>query len=140
MLAVTDQRAMRNSAPRPGVMRLAHKRGEQGLRVLTLILALAFTLQSFVTQTHIHGIGPAAEPGIAKLLKGSPPNPSPLDSSDNSCAFCQAVAHSGAFFAPSAPVLLLPVSSTALALPPVVVSISGNAFAHSWQSRAPPKA
>ena len=128
---------MRNSAARTGVMGFARKRGEP--RVLTLVLVLAFTLQSFVTQTHIHGVGPAPA-GIAKILKGSTPNPSPLDSSDNACAFCQAVAHSGAFFAPAAPLILPPAAWSMPALLPVVVSVTGHALAHSWQSRAPPKA
>ena len=120
--------------------RIARARGEQRLRIFTLVLALAFTLQSFVTQTHIHGIATGGETAIVKVLKGPAPNPSPLDSSDNACAFCQAVAHSGAFFAPAAPVLLLPAFSTAPALLPVAVSVAGGVIAHSWQSRAPPKA
>jgi hypothetical protein len=122
-------------------MRATLRRGEQGFRVLTLIVALAFTLQSFVTQTHIHALGPVGGgTAVVKLLKGPSPNPSPLDSSDNACAFCQAIAHSGAFFAPSAPVFLLPAASNTPALLPVAVSITGSALAHSWQSRAPPKA
>ncbi len=130
---------MRISAARTKVMRAA--RGEQRLRVFTLILALAFALQSFVTQTHIHGLGPApSAPGIAKLVKGPASNPSPLDTSDNACAFCQAIAHSGAFFAPAAPVLLLPFVATAPSFLPAVVAISGNTLAHNWQSRAPPNA
>jgi hypothetical protein len=131
---------MRKIAARSKVMRSAFARGEQGFRVFTLILALAFALQSFVTQTHIHGVGSVGETSIAKMLKGPAPNPSPLDSSDNACAFCQAIAHSGAFFAPVAPIVLPPSTWTMPALLPVVVSVSFNVLAHSWQSRAPPKA
>jgi hypothetical protein len=122
-------------------MRFALRRGERSFRVFTLVLALAFTLQSFVTQTHIHGSGTTAfEPGIVKVLKGPAPTQSPFDSSDNACAFCQAIAHSGAFFAPAAPILLPPATWTLPALLSAVVSVTGNSLAHSWQSRAPPKA
>jgi hypothetical protein len=122
-------------------MRSTLARGERGFRVFTLVLALAFTLQSFVTQTHIHGSGSAGgDTNIVKVLKGPAPAQSPLDSSDNACAFCQAIAHSGAFFAPVAPVVLPPSVWTMPALLPIVVSVSHNVLAHSWQSRAPPKA
>lgn len=119
-------------------MHSALARGEQGFRALTLLVAFAFALQSFVTQTHIHGVASAA-PGIVKIVKHPAQKPAPADSSDT-CAFCQAVAHSGAFFAPAAPILLPPAAWFIPALLPTALAVGHDAFAHSWQSRAPPKA
>lgn len=121
-------------------MRSVLVRGGRGFRALTLLVVFAFSLQSFVTQTHIHGVA-SAEPGIVKLIKHPAQNPSPADSSDSSsCAFCQAVAHSAVFFAPAAPLLLPPAAWFIPALLPASLLAGNHAVAHGWQSRAPPKA
>lgn len=123
---------MRVAGARP----LRLRRGNFAPRFVVFATALAFLLQSFITQIHIHSEPVGGAVKIAATLS-SAPGKTPLDHSQRDCPFCQAIAHAGAFLAPSAPplVLSLPAACVALfvALRPVAV-----AAAHNWQSRAPP--
>jgi hypothetical protein len=99
-----------------------------------------FALQSFLTQTHIHGVlQPFAGPAIAKIDAGaSGSSKVPADSSPFDCPFCQAVAHSGLFFVPAAPLLRLPVALAQRITTPDPVQVLKGARTFSPQSRAPP--
>jgi hypothetical protein len=117
------------------------RRGDTGWRSVAWVLLLAFTLQSFVTQTHIHGAPQAlagATIGKVLLATASPQDKSPIENDTATCPFCQAVAHAGAFFASAAPLLLLPVVSAACATPRLIATAIRLPSAHGWQSRAPP--
>jgi hypothetical protein len=112
-----------------------------GLRAITWLVLLAFALQSFITQTHIHGaFGGAGDTQIVKTLADAPshhgkaPAENPAD-----CPFCQAITHAGAFFTPSAPALILPVTWAEMLAPSVVAGIVRSFSSHPWQSRAPPR-
>jgi len=116
------------------------RRGNLGWRSVAWVLLLAFTLQSFVTQTHIHG-APQAMAGATignVLATASPQDKSPIENDTTTCPFCQAVAHAGAFFASAAPLLLLPVISAACATPRLIATAIRVPSALGWQSRAPP--
>ena len=106
----------------------------RGWRVIATLLLLAFTLQSYITQTHIHTPTLAA---ASRTLSGSH-DQAPADGSPMDCPFCQAVAHDGPFFLPSAPILLL--SAIWVAWTPYFLSVrpEAGAPAHGWQSRVPP--
>src|SRR5579872_6259130 len=82
-------------------------------RVIACLLLITFTLQSYITQTHIHSTSTVA---IAKTLPGSHGN-APVDDGPLDCPFCQAVAHDGPFFLPAIPFLLLSVIGVELATP-----------------------
>jgi len=105
------------------------------------MLLLAFTLQSFVTQTHVHfslhAIDRAA--AVKVLVNASDHGKSPIGNDTTDCPFCQAIFSAGAFFIP-APLPLLPPTMWA---ENVGRSMSASApdseIAHSWQSRAPPR-
>jgi hypothetical protein len=103
-------------------------------RVIVSLLLLAFTLQSYITQTHIHSLTPAS---VSRILTGSH-DPAPVDGNPVDCPFCQAVAHDGPFFLPAAPILLL--SAIWVELTPSFLSArtDADAPAHAWHSRAPP--
>ena len=103
---------------------------------LTLLALLAFTLQSVVTQIHVHGI--TASTAAASTDSGKPAKPLPGDDQAN-CSICQAILHAGHFTAPVAAVLPLPsFASFAISLS-VRVATSPQTSAHDWQSRAPPR-
>jgi hypothetical protein len=116
------------------------RRTYPGWRSVTWLVLLAFTLQSFVTQTHIHALPPMAAATIGKVLTSAPgADKSPVSSDTTTCPFCQAISHAGAFFASSTPRLPFPID-WAECLVPFLIAIAGRSFAaHSWQSRAPPQ-
>lgn len=104
-------------------------------RVIACLLLISFTLQSYITQTHIHSTSTAA---IAKILVGSH-DKTPIDDGPLDCPFCQAVAHDGPFFLPAMPLLLLSVMGVELATPLFGARENAAVPAHNWQSRAPPR-
>ena len=110
--------------------------------VVTWILLLAFALQSYVTQTHIHSAPVAAERGAIIQLVGkiSGRVASPVHDDGVACPFCQAIAAAGAFFSPAAIELspLHPDAKTA-ALSPFLVGLAIAPAGFSWRSRAPPQ-
>jgi hypothetical protein len=117
------------------------RRGSPGWRFVTWVALLAFTLQSFVTQTHIHWSPHSSTRTTVALLLDGPvsQNASPFEKDKTACPFCQAIIHAGAFFASGAPLLLLPVLRAEWAVPRLFSIAKRAALAHSWQSRAPPQ-
>jgi hypothetical protein len=114
------------------------RRKTAGLRAVVWILLLAFTLQSYVTQTHIHGAHGVAGVGVMLAkVPGHDRSPAGNDAAD--CPFCQAIVHAGAFFTPAALVLFLPFVWVEGVAPSVLAHAISIAAAHSWRSRAPPR-
>jgi hypothetical protein len=104
-------------------------------RFVVFVTVLAFALQSYIAQTHIHAVhGVAGIIATHSLAHGK----TPLDSSQLDCPFCQAVAHAGAFLTPTPPQMFLPQWAMSEAPSFVVPAVAAVAAAHSWQSRAPP--
>jgi hypothetical protein len=107
-------------------------------RYVTLFALLAFLLQGFAVQSHIHPLDkPAA---TAAVLDNVPAPLKKIDPIDlGSCRLCQELIHAGAFIAPSA--FAMPASQNAAAIVftalPLLAGILAPAFA--WQSRAPPR-
>lgn len=119
---------------------MVHRRFS-GWRHVTWLLVLAFSLQSYITQTHIH-FTPHTIDHVAggKLVANTPAhNKSPADDGTGACPFCQAVANASAFFAPTAPLILPPVSWVEAVSLPIRAGTIGGPTAHSWHSRAPPQ-
>ena len=114
-------------------------------QALIFAVLVAFTLQGYVFQTHIHFASErAAQPEFAAAAHGATGLPGthhgklpPSDDPDN-CPLCQEILHSGQFVAPTATALVAPsaaVSTIAIvdAELPFVLALS-----HSWRGRAPP--
>jgi hypothetical protein len=99
-----------------------------------LILA-AFTLQSYVVQTHIHDTGSAA---ISRAFTHAGHGKSPVDNSPLDCPFCQA-ALSGALALPAVPLVFLSTAGIFLAALDHPATASYDTAAHIWRSRAPPQ-
>jgi hypothetical protein len=118
-----------------------------------MLMLVAFALQSYVTQTHIHFAGHVVTGGftfpddgskIGKALGAAqdqgdhdkyPPGDDPAN-----CPICQEMLYAGHYVAPAAIAVLLPTLAIRTiarvdAELPVVSSVS-----HIWQVRGPPRA
>jgi len=120
-------------------------RGHGARLAITFFALLAFTLQTYVTQTHIHGASPVNFAAAASTLDGSAaqkhlPDKLPPSNDPANCPICQEILHTGFFVTPSVAALLLPTIVASIA--PIVADIKAiaPAYSHSWKSRAPPLA
>lgn len=109
-----------------------------GFRAIAWILLVAFTLQSFVTQTHIHGVFDTGAARASAVTNAPPHRNAPADNGKAECPFCQAIVHAGAFSAPPGQTLVLPLSWAKIAVSFFVVESFVSASSHLWRSRAPP--
>jgi len=110
--------------------------GRQGWRAIIWLVVIAFSLQSYIAQTHIHDAATA----LHETSSGSHDNKSPIGNNPMDCPFCQAVAHGGTFFLSATTPLLLSAAWIELPAPVLSLRATFDAVAHSWKSRAPPKA
>lgn len=104
---------------------------------LTLLALFAFTVQSVVTQIHMHGAaaGGTASVALGKALPGKlPPAGDP-----SNCPICQAIVHAGAFTAPVTAILPLPAFASFAITASVSIAASAQTSSHNWNSRAPPR-
>ena len=132
MVVMPRRAALTMNAPsRHPAMRLA----------IVLLTLMAFGLQSYITQTHIH-LAPDSFASAAGVANGkhSLPDKFPANGDPANCPICQEIAHTGQFVTPSAAVLLLP--GVAVSIIAIVTDIPSTAqtASHAWRSRAPPKA
>jgi hypothetical protein len=110
-----------------------------GFRPIVWVLLLAFTVQSFITQVHIHHASAGAiaqSVNVAGDAAGR--SKAPDQDSKSDCPFCQAIVHAGAFFAP--PQIFVPQIARVEIAPPFLVAIAIESFfPHPWYSRGPPR-
>lgn len=105
---------------------------------LTLAILLAFSIQSFLIQTHIHALvfaGPQQGTVTVTTQKHSslPFNP-------DKCVLCQEFVHAGSYVLPGG-IAVLPPSARVSLLPfELVPVIAARAISHTWMGRAPPHA
>ena len=113
-------------------------RGNSALRLLVTFFALfAFSLQTYIGQTHIHLAPDSFEAGAAHKQA---PDRFPANGDPANCPICQEVLHDGQFVTPSAATLLAP--SLAASIIEIVAPLPRlvQAASHAWRSRAPPTA
>ena len=110
-----------------------------GFRSVVWILLLAFTVQSFITQVHIHSTHAGSIIEFVKAPANAPQHAKiPLQDSKSNCPFCQAVVYAGAFFAPTLD--LLPQVARVEIAPPFLVAYAIESISpHPWYSRGPPR-
>jgi len=119
-------------------------------QALLILLACAFFLQSYITQTHIHGAQGVGENPVARLLialsgdggdfaSASQNDKHPGKDPAEHCLFCQAMNSSGAFVSPAVAALVLPSETIAL-IPLQSAPLTAEAVSHYWHGRAPPAA
>jgi hypothetical protein len=106
--------------------------------VLNLVVLLAFTLQAFLVQTHLHNLPDSFLP-VAGVTASAPDNtPAPLDA--DKCFLCQEYVHSGAYLTPAVAVVLPPSAVVSL-LPQALTPVyAAKPHSHNWMGRAPPRA
>ena len=100
-----------------------------------LLLALAFGLQSYTVQTHMHAQLVAPAVMMLNTDGGHPPS-DPID--PHTCKLCREIVAAVAVM-PAAPELLLLLDWVAISLPPSQLPATAIAPETGWQSRAPPK-
>ena len=114
-----------------------------------LVTLLAFSVQTYLTQTHIHQAsegrsGLALEqtaPGPAQDLNRSPNVPKdryPANEDPANCPLCQELIHAGHFVTPAAAAILLPSLSVSVIEIAAVATPINRAVSHIWHGRAPP--
>jgi len=117
-----------------------------GWRLAVAALAfVAFALQSYVTQTHIHGAFVSSD--VAKISKqvagkapGEPHDKYPANDDPANCPICQEILHAGQYVAPGAIVFALPVETIAVIPLSLDAPLIVKAIPLGWRGRAPPHA
>ena len=118
-----------------------------------MLTLAAFTVQSFLTQTHIHlprtyeavltGIAPAEQsvhPTAGKVSlhalarKGGG---TPFDDPDK-CPLCQEYLYAGNYVPPAVVVLYVPTANVSEIAPKPSIVVRAWVVSHSWHGRAPP--
>lgn len=122
-------------------------------RGFLLLVATAFLLQGYVTQTHIHRTAEFGG-GVASLAFDADKAPGKTSAADKrgeqrgklpanddpaKCPLCQAVGYAGQFVWPAAIVFILPVQAASLVAASAPVFASPQLDSHNWQGRAPPR-
>ena len=117
----------------------AVRRDGLGRCVFTFLLVLAFALQSYLTQTHIHGVASApVQPCAVNCVVHAPLNPVHDETTAN-CAFCQAIVQAGAFSTPTALTILVSQAWVQASLPVLKSALSAVVQKRDGLSRAPPR-
>ena len=126
-------------APRPKARARSAFRGLAS-RAVVLLTLVAFTLQGFLTQTHIHQIA-SGGPRTVDIFDGvpAPGDKAPAKDTDQNCPLCQQFASAGAFITPSAAATLAPTLSASVIHLLVVPTAQLIAITHIWRGRAPPR-
>jgi hypothetical protein len=119
-----------------------------------MLMLVAFALQSYVTQTHIHFDGHAVTGGIAFGGEGSkaaankisaalhasgnhdkfPPADDPAN-----CPICQEMLYAGHYVMPAAIFVVLPSLPVSTIAVTVETPLRLFAPSHNWRGRAPPR-
>jgi hypothetical protein len=105
-------------------------------RAISWILLIAFAVQSYATQTHIHPTPSVT--GRVAIEKAASDGKAPFENGAVSCPFCQVIVHSGVFSSPMPPLLVLPAWAVLVVFVRPARTFSSSATTQGWQSRAPP--
>ena len=120
--------------------------------LLLFVLLLAFGLQSYITQTHIHfapgSFGSVSASDSNASVSGkragtknvAPAQKWPGKDDPANCPICQTIIHSGAFVTPTVASLALPTEAISVIAVTIQAPQFISAVSHSWRGRAPPKA
>ena len=112
------------------------RNGSPVLRVLVLI---AFCLQSFLVQTHIHNI-PLGDVSAGEAQSVSAPHQGKVPLDADQCLFCQEYTHAGAYVMPAVASVLPPMMAVGVIALAAVPFLAAKPTSHIWIGRAPPRA
>jgi hypothetical protein len=105
-------------------------------RLVMLFALMAFALQAYLVQTHMHG-----QPGVLSLKPhvSAPVQPAPFDPlAPGNCALCQEIMHAGTAIAPDNSELALLLTWIAMAPAVALLPAEPIRLTTGWHSRAPP--
>ena len=105
--------------------------------LISLAVMLAFGLQSFLVQTHLHNL-PQNLSAAAGIAASVPHNKAPLDA--DKCLLCQEYLHAGAYLTPAAAAVLPPSAGVSLQPLRLALVVADHPVSHNWIGRAPPRA
>lgn len=106
--------------------------------LLNLVVLFAFSVQSFLVQTHLHNLPQSFVAASSVSVSAPDTSKAPVDA--DKCFLCQEYVHGGVYLTPAA-AAVLPPSAVASLLPFVLVPfITGRQHSHNWMGRAPPRA
>ena len=110
--------------------------------MIALLTLLAFTSQSIVTQTHIHGAAHAAiflpQAAAGHAVHAPSPDKGPPGDDQSNCPICQGLAHAGSYVTPSSAAVAASTIATSTSVVVVDIVWIAQTHSHAWQSRAPP--
>lgn len=107
-------------------------------RLFLLFMLVAFTVQGFAVQTHIHGTPVSLDNSITSIT--APSQPAPQDPYDPAnCALCQEMLHAGIYVAPVVADFIVVLNAVAFAPAYALLPHAATERQHSWQGRAPPR-
>jgi len=107
-------------------------------RLFFLFMLVAFTVQGFAVQTHIHGTPASLGSSITTI--STPSQPAPQDPYDPAnCALCQEMLHAGIYVAPVVADFIVILNAVAFAPAYALLPHAATERQHSWQGRAPPR-
>jgi hypothetical protein len=105
--------------------------------LLNLVVLVAFTLQTFLVQTHLHNL-PASLLPAGTATASLPAPKAPFDA--EKCFLCQEYTHVGVYLTPAA-AAVLPPSAAVSQLPHTLAAFAAaRPLSHNWMGRAPPHA
>ncbi len=107
------------------------RRGSVARLLVALLLMVTFSLQSYLTQTHIHF--------APQLAQKQAPGKLPAKDDPANCPICQEMIQAGHFVTPAAATLLLPSAQVSVIEIAAPVAVIAQAASHAWRSRAPPQ-
>ena len=111
-----------------------------------LVTLIAFSVQTYLTQTHIHLVAEGRTSLMLGLALGKVARSSPVAPKDNypanedpaNCPLCQELVHAGQFVTPAGAAVLLPFISISVIEIASPTARLGQAVTHIWRGRAPP--
>ena len=126
---------------------LSHLLNGRCWRVVVASVALvAFALQSYLTQTHIHSAAPQSASISIGFLNGkfplsiaAPQKKAPARDDTGKCPICQAMGYAGQFITPPAASFILPSQAISIVSFAAIILSTFEAASHNWQGRAPPQ-
>ncbi len=107
---------------------------------LIFVTLFAFTLQTFVVQTHIHGSASASAVIGKSAAHDRQPDKLPLGNDPANCSICQELLHAGAYVAPTAAAWQPVITATFVDAVVLEIRTLARTHSHGWKSRAPPRA
>ena len=130
---------MRRSIRHSQHIRAARPRGALR-RALTMFALVAFALQGYLIQTHIHGLSAFAVAASGQHTVSASSPKAPTDGDDLSCPLCQDSVRAGNYLVPAAVSALPPTLAVNAILFNAAALVASKAISHIWQSRGPPLA